>query len=296
MTKTPTILVIGKNGQVGWELCRTVGTLGNVVAVDYPEIDFSDPVTLRDLIRSVKPSIVLNAAAYTAVDKAEEEADLAMAVNGVAPGVIAEEAKAVGAALIHYSTDYVFDGTKQEPYTELDEPSPLSVYGKTKLAGDQAILSVDVPSMIFRTSWVYGWRGKNFLLTMLKLAREREELKMVDDQIGAPTWARAIAEATAQVLSQGVRGGNDFFQDRSGLYNMTSRGKTSWYGFAKEILTADPGRDEHILRRLVAISTEEYKTLAQRPKMSLLDGASLSDVFGVTLPEWQWPLGLWSQS
>ena len=196
------ILLTGKNGQVGWELERSLQPLGQVIAFDRSGLDLASPDSIRAVIREVKPELIVNPAAYTAVDKAESEPDLAMAVNGVAPGIIAEEAKRLGAALIHYSTDYVFDGTKAEPYTEDDVPKPINVYGKTKLAGEQAVQAIGVPHLIFRTSWVYGMRGKNFLLTILRMAKEKDELRIVDDQFGAPTWSRMIAETTAQVLAQ----------------------------------------------------------------------------------------------
>jgi dTDP-4-dehydrorhamnose reductase len=188
------ILLTGKNGQVGWELQRTLATLGEVVTLDRQDLDLADPDSIRRVVREHKPNLIVNAAAYTAVDKAEEESDLAMVINGTAPGILAEEAKRLSAAIIHYSTDYVFDGSKNTPYTEEDAPNPLNVYGRTKLAGERAIQAVGAPYLILRTSWVYGMRGKNFLLTILRLARERNEIKVVNDQIGAPTWSRIIAQ------------------------------------------------------------------------------------------------------
>lgn len=196
------ILLIGKNGQVAWELQRTLATLGEIITVGREQLDVANAASIRQVIRETKPQIIVNATAYTAVDKAEAEPELAMQVNGVAPGIMAEEAKRLDALLVHYSTDYVFDGTKQGAYVEEDVPNPLSVYGKTKLAGEQAIQATGAKHLILRTSWVYGARGKNFLLTILRLAKERPELKIVDDQIGAPTWSRMIAEATAQILAQ----------------------------------------------------------------------------------------------
>lgn len=290
----PMILIFGKNGQIGWELHRAIATLGNVVALDYPDVDLSHPDSICGAIRKAKPTIIINAAAYTSVDKAESEPEKAMAINGVAPGVIAEEAKRIGAILIHYSTDYVFDGFKRSPYLETDIPNPLNVYGKTKLAGDIAIRAVDVPHFIFRTSWVYGWRGQNFLLTMLRLARERDELKVVDDQEGTPNWARMLAEATAQILAQGAMYLPKFVSDRSGIYNMSSQGQTSWFGFAKVILERDPCRNEHRLKRLTPISTDVYATLAKRPRYSLLDISKFKNTFGLVPTDWSWPLQLWS--
>ncbi len=196
------ILITGTNGQVGFELLRSLAGLGTVIAAGRDELDLADPDAIRRTLRDTKPGLIVNAAAYTAVDKAEAEPELALAINGVAPGILAEEAKRLGAALIHYSTDYVFDGSKGAPYTEDDAPRPISAYGRTKLAGEHAIQAVGVPHLILRTSWVYGARGSNFLLTILRLAKEREELSIVDDQIGAPTWSRAIAMATAGILER----------------------------------------------------------------------------------------------
>lgn len=290
----PTILIFGKNGQIGWELCRTMATLGRIVAVDYPEVDLANPDSIRSAIRSVKPNIIVNAAAYTAVDKAESERELAMAVNGAAPGIIAEEVKRIGAMLVHYSTDYVYDGEKRTPYVETDATNPLNVYGKTKLAGDLAINAAGVPHLILRTSWVYGWRGNNFLLTMLRLAREKEELKVVDDQVGAPTWSREIAEATAQIFSQGIGDLNGFIAGHGGVYHMTAGGHGSWYEFAKGIFECDPDRHEHKLHRLLPISTREFNSNVVRPGYSILNNEKLFGEFGLRLADWRRPLNLWS--
>ena len=198
------ILLLGKNGQVGWELHRTLSPLGEVIATDRRDLDITDFHRVRETIHTIRPRVIVNATAYTAVDRAEDEPELAMLINGTAPGVLAEEAKKCGALLVHYSTDYVFDGTKKEPYTEEDTPNPLNVYGRTKLKGEEAIQSVDGNYLIFRTSWVYGERGHNFYLTIRRLAKEKEEISVVDDQIGAPTWCRTIAENTTFILAQGV--------------------------------------------------------------------------------------------
>lgn len=289
------ILLVGKNGQVGWELQRTLATLGDVVTVDRQGMDLANPDSIRGAIRTIRPDLIVNAAAYTAVDKAESEPELAMAINGVAPGIMAEEAKRLGAAMVHYSTDYVFDGTKASPYTEEDEPNPLSVYGKTKFAGEQAILAAGIPHLIFRTSWVYGLRGKNFLLTILRLAKERDELKIVDDQVGAPTWSRMIAEATGQVLSQG----SSPLAMKSGIYNLTAAGYTSWHGFTKAILDcmspqgANPSLlTPHPAPNLIPITTSEYPLPAPRPPNSVLSSAKLNRTFGVSLPAWDASLTL----
>lgn len=212
------ILLTGSNGQVGWELQRTLATLGEVIALDRHGMDLVSPDSIRRTIREIKPSLIVNAAAYTAVDKAEFEPELAMAINGIVPGILAEEAKRLGDAVIHYSTDYVFDGSKNTPYTEEGAPNPLNVYGKTKLAGEQAIQAVGTPHLIFRTSWVYGARGKNFLLTILRLVRERDEIKVVNDQIGVPTWSRVIAQSTAHILTH-VSCHEKVLQDYSCIYH-----------------------------------------------------------------------------
>lgn len=292
------ILLTGTTGQVGWELQRTLITLGEVIAAGRSagepvlQIDLAKPDTIRQAIRTVQPDLIVNAAAYTAVDKAESEPELAMAVNGVAPGVMAAEAKQLGAAIVHYSTDYVFDGTKATAYVEEDKPDPQNIYGKTKLAGEQAIQAEGVPHLILRTCWVYGLRGKNFLLTMQRLGREREELRVVDDQIGAPTDSRTIAEATAQILSQATPNVTSFISDQSGIYHLSASGQTSWYGFAKAIFEHQPQHYERRLQRLIAIPSHEYPTPAKRPAYSLLSTHKLSNTFGLTLPNWRRALDL----
>lgn len=282
------ILLTGKNGQVGWELQRTLAPLGEVIAVNRQALDLANPDAIRALIRQVKPALIVNPAAHTAVDKAESEPELAMAVNGIAPGIMAEEAKRLGAAMIHYSTDYVFDGGKTTPYTEKDMPNPGNVYGKTKLAGEQAIQAVGIPHLILRTSWVYGTRGRNFLLTILRLAQERDELKIVDDQVGAPTSSRMIAEATAQILAQtrGNLGG------ASGLYHLTAAGQTSWYGFAAAILESQARATGVVGARLTPIPTSDYPLPAPRPMYSLMANDKLQRAFGVAIPAWQDGLNL----
>jgi dTDP-4-dehydrorhamnose reductase len=291
------ILLTGITGQVGWELQRTLSPLGEVVPVGREvstqnlRIDLAQPDTIRSVIREVRPNIIVNAAAYTAVDKAESEPDLAMAINGTAAGIIAEEAKLLGASVIHYSTDYVFNGAQSTPYTEADQTDPLSVYGKTKLAGEQAIQAIAVPHLILRTSWVYGARGKNFLLTMLKLAQDRETLSVVNDQIGSPTWSYAIAQSTAKILAQGLEDSSSFWDKNSGIYNLTSTGQTSWYDFAKAIFELDspqlaPNKTERKLKQLLPIPTSQYPTPAKRPAFSLLNSHKISKQFGLLLPSW----------
>ncbi len=280
------ILLTGKNGQVGWELQRTLAPLGHVIARDSRELDLASPDAIRAALRDIRPDLVVNAAAYTAVDKAESEPGLAWAVNGDAPGILAEEAKRLNALLLHYSTDYVFDGTQSGPYTEQDPPNPQGVYGQSKLAGEQAVQASGCAHLILRTSWVYGGRGKNFLLTMLRLAREKEELNVVDDQIGAPTWSRLIAEATAQIVAQ--RHAPSF---QGGLYHLSAAGETSWHGFTQAIFAAQSARLER-LPRLHPIPSSEYPLAAPRPKNSVLANDKLLQNFGLALPNWQQGLSL----
>jgi dTDP-4-dehydrorhamnose reductase len=282
--ETHKILLIGKNGQVGWELRRTLAPLGKVLAVDYPEIDLTDAAAARRLVLENKPTVVVNAAAYTAVDKAESEPGIAQQINGIAPGVLAEAAKQVGALIIHYSTDYVFDGTKTSPYVETDSTNPLGAYGRTKLEGDQAVRAADGNHLILRLCWVYGARGQNFLLTMQRLARERESLRVVADQFGCPTWSRLIAEATTQVLRHILTVGDS--TAFNGTYHLAAGGSTSWHGFASRIVELMP-EVERRCREVAAITTAEYPTPAMRPAYSVLDCGRLQKTFGLQLPDWE---------
>ncbi len=266
------ILLTGATGQVGWELRRTLAPLGEVRSFDRFGLDLADVPPLVAAVRSLQPDAVVNAAAYTAVDKAESERDRAFAVNATAPRVLAEEARRIGAFLVHYSTDYVFDGEKPAPYVESDPTHPINVYGESKLAGEQAIAKSGCQHLILRTSWVYGPRGRNFYLTMLRLAKERPELRVVDDQVGAPTSSLAIARATAQLLEKGARG----------LYHMTAAGATTWCGFARAILA-----HARISTPVVAIRTEAYPTPAKRPRNSRLDCSRLRADLGVELASWE---------
>ena len=278
------ILLIGKNGQVGWELRRTLAPLAEVVAVDYPEVNFTDTPALRRFVAGARPDVVLNAAAYTAVDKAEKETELCRQLNAVAPGVLAEEAKKAGALMVHYSTDYIFDGTKTSPYVENDAPNPLGVYGRTKLEGDRGIKASGADHLIFRLCWVYGARGQNFMLTMQRLAREREKLRVVGDQFGCPTWSRMIAEATAQALKQVLSG-----PDRAaynGEYHLAAGGQANWHEFASRIIELMP-EAERKCRAVEKITTPEYPTPAKRPAYSVLDCGKLQKTFGLRLPNWE---------
>lgn len=280
------ILVPGKTGQVGWELQSALAPLGTVIALDPSQMELANPESIRRAIRDAKPEIIVNAAGYTFVDKAESEPELAMQVNGVAPGVMAEEAKRLGALIVHYSTDYVFDGTKEGMYREDDPPNPLSAYGRSKLAGEHAIVASGARYLILRTSWVYAARGQNFVRTMLRLGRERSELRIVDDQFGAPTWARFIGEATAQVLRQ-LGDGYKAIGDRAGIYNLTATGAVSWYGFASAVFAEVKAQLGMTPPKLIPITTAEYPLPARRPANSRLDTSKLTRTFGLTPPNWK---------
>jgi len=286
------ILLTGCSGQVGYELERSLQGLGEVVAVDRARMDLANLDQVREVIRDVKPQLIVNPAAYTAVDKAESEPELAFRINAEAPGVMAEEAKRLGAALVHYSTDYVFPGAEPGARVETDATGPVNVYGASKLAGEQAIEASGVPHLIFRTSWVYGMRGKNFLLTMLRLAKERDELRVVADQHGAPTWSRTIADTTATILAQGrLQGGQRGFdpawwQQHGGIYHLSSQGQTTWFEFTQAIID-QAGID----CRLVPITSAEYPTPARRPQYSVLSSQRLLERFG-HLPDWREALRL----
>lgn len=282
------ILLFGKNGQVGWELNRALQPLGEIIALDIDDADFSSPESLRQVVQNINPDVICNAVAYTAVDKAEDDEDLALKINGISPGVLAEEALKISALLVHYSTDYVFDGTKATPYTEEDEPNPINAYGRTKLAGEIAIQSSGCDYLILRTSWVYASRAHNFMLTMLNLAQEREELGIVSDQVGAPTTARLIADTTVlcahQVMKERVAG---IFS--SDLYHLTASGHTSWYGFTKEIirLANQSAKLQLTIKDIQAIPTSDYPTPAVRPMNSQLALTKLESVFTLKMPDWK---------
>jgi dTDP-4-dehydrorhamnose reductase len=284
------ILLTGCSGQVGYELARSLQSCGEVIAMDRSTMDLNDMDSVRAAIRSVRPALIVNPAAYTAVDQAEREPELAMRVNGEAPGVMAEEAARLGAAMIQYSTDYVFDGGKAGGYVESDAANPLSVYGRTKLAGERAVQAAGIPHLILRTSWVYGMRGKNFLLTIRRLARERDELRIVADQHGAPTWCRTIADSTANIVAQlgDARNMQQAWQDASGIYHLTAQGQTTWHGFAQAIVARLPGE---VKPRVVPIATEDYPLPAARPRHSVLSCERLMHRF-CRLPDWQTALAL----
>ena len=283
------ILVLGSQGQVGWELARSLLPLGEVVALSRAEADLANPDQLRTVVRALQPALIVNAAAYTAVDKAESEEALAFAINATGPGVLAEEAKRCGALLIHYSTDYVFDGTLDRPYVETDTPNPQSVYGKSKLAGEQAIAASGCDYLVLRTSWVYGARGNNFMRTILRLAKEREQLRIVADQFGAPTWAPWIADVTAHVARMAldrVPVGNF----SSGIVHLTSAGAVSWFQFAGAIVGLSREiNHNHVLsvKDIVGISTQEYPLPAKRPQNSRLDTRKLVEEYSIESVDWK---------
>ncbi len=288
-------LVTGAGGQVGADLARELEGRAELVLHDHASLDLARPDDIVRRVREARPQLILNAAAYTAVDRAESHADEARAVNAVAPGILGEEARRAGALLVHYSTDYVFDGAKATPYGEDDAPAPAGVYGRTKLEGERAIAASGCAHLILRTSWVYAPRGRNFLLTMLRLAAEREEIRVVDDQRGAPTWSREIARATAALLRRGAPARALTAEDveaaaaHAGLYHATASGATTWFGFAQAIFEAVSRRRGAAFTapRLVPIATQDYPLPARRPANSLLSGEKLARTFGVRLAPWR---------
>jgi len=271
------ILLLGSRGQLGRELAAVLPALGNVVACDRAALDLADPAMISKVVRDVAPRLIVNAAAYTAVDRAEAERQAAFAINGRAPGVLAEEAKRADAVLVHYSTDYVFDGARRTPYDEAAPTHPLSVYGASKLEGERAIAASGALALTLRTSWVYARHGQNFLVTMQKLADSRKEIRVVDDQTGVPNWTRALAGATARLLAHGEA----YVAERAGLYHLSAGGQATWCEFAQAILRDRTGV------RVTPIPTREYPTAAARPPYGVLDATRFARTFGFALPEWQ---------
>lgn len=282
------ILLLGKNGQLGWELRRCLPLLGEVTALDYPEIDLAAPDAIRGLVREVAPEVLVNAAAYTAVDQAENQWDLAYAINGAAPGVLAEEARRLDALLIHYSTDYVFNGAKGQPYCESDAPDPLNAYGRSKLRGEQAVQDAGGAYIVLRTAWLYSLRGDSFVNKVLQWARQGETLRVVQDQVSNPTWARMLAEATALLLAQGSRP----IREHAGLYHLAGSGYASRLDWAREILTLDPRAGEQSVKQVMPALTGDFPTPARRPLFSALDCSLFEQTFGISLPPWQAALRL----
>lgn len=285
-----TILLFGPEGQVGWELQRSLALHGTVVPVPRAQVDLTNADALRSAIRAAQPAVLVNAAAYTAVDKAESEPDLAFAINATAPGIMAEEARAAGIPLVHYSSDYAYAGTKDGKYVEGDAADPQSVYARSKVAGDEAVLGSGANAMILRTSWVFAARGANFLRTILRLARERDSLRVVADQVGAPTSAELLADVTARVLTHINSGKTGLAARSSGLFHCTAAGETSWHGYAAYIVSEARALGAELKLKaeaIEAIPTEQYPTPAARPRNSRLDCAKLERTFGLQLPPWQ---------
>jgi dTDP-4-dehydrorhamnose reductase len=282
----PRVLITGASGQLGRELVESFAADSEVIACDRNSLDLSLPEQIRAKVRDVAPDVILNAGAYTAVDRAETEEESARAINADAPGVLAEEALRTRSLLVHYSTDYVFSGSKSGSWTEDDATGPLNVYGVTKLAGEEAIRKAGGRYLIFRTSWVYGPHGKNFLLTMLRLGKERDTLNVVDDQIGAPTTSIELARAT-HAIANGVLAGQFSAEDRSGVYNMSCAGAVSWCGFAKAIFERAPQLLEGRMPQVNAIPTSAFPTPAKRPQNSILSNEKLFERFGVRLASWE---------
>jgi dTDP-4-dehydrorhamnose reductase len=281
------VLFGGKLGQLGWELRRTLAPLGEVVAVDRDDLDLRDAPALTAFLHEQAPQLIVNASAYTAVDRAETEQDLAFAINEQAPRVMAESARALGAGLIHYSTDYVFDGTLGRPYVEGDTPNPLNVYGRSKLAGEQVIQAAGCAHLIFRTAWVFSPRGDSFITKTLQWARQKTELRVVDDQVSNPTWARMLAEATSMLLAQGAGDVPAYVGEKSGLYHLAGWGFASRYEWAQQILANDPKRTEQLVQTLRPARTDEFPAPAERPLFSALDCSRFEQTFHLRLPPWQ---------
>ncbi len=281
------ILLLGSNGQLGWELQRALAPLGEEITLDFPELDLAQVDATRQAVRQAKPQVIVNASAYTAVDQAESEQSLAYAINGRAPGVLAEEARTLGAALVHFSTDYVFDGSKGSLYVETDPPHPLNVYGASKLAGEREIVEAGGAYLILRTSWVYSLRRDSFVTKVLQWSRENTSLRVVADQIGSPTWARMLAEVTAQLLA--VAGSNplEWMDERKGLYHLAGSGAASRLEWAQAILRLDPCQEEQVVDQVSPARTADFPTKAQRPLFSALNCDHFTEVFALRLPHWE---------
>jgi dTDP-4-dehydrorhamnose reductase len=286
----PVILVTGAAGQLGFELTRTLAPHGVVRALDRRDLDVRDAAMIRKCVAALRPSLIVNAAAYTAVDAAEKDVATCRAVNAMAPGVLASEAARVGAAIVHYSTDYVFDGRKLAPYVESDSANPLNVYGLTKLEGERAVAAGGAPYIIIRTGWLFGRRGKNFVTTMLRLFHEREEVSVVNDQHGAPTWSHMLASATASLVAAAQASSSsaaEFLREFGGLYHLASAGETTWHGVAMAVRELDPHRESQRCRIVHAVPTTAYPTAARRPARSVLDSSRLRALCGLSLPHWR---------
>ncbi len=284
----PLIIITGGTGQIGFELVRALSPLGEVLAPRRAELDLTRPAQMRAYLRERRPSLIVNAAAYTAVDRAETEPDLCYTINAEAPGVLAEEARRADAALLHYSTDYVFDGRKRTPYIESDSPSPLNVYGASKLAGERAIEAAGGTWLVLRTSWVFGARRGNFVRTIRRLARDARPIRVVMDQSGTPTWSRSVAIATAELLARSRdQRWSELLRSHAGVYHLTSAESTTWLEFARAILARDPARHEHCYTSLDPITSREFSAAAERPAYSVLSSERARTTFGLRLPPWE---------
>ncbi len=280
------IVLFGKNGQLGWEFQRMLPILGEVISLDREELDLCDLDAIQKILSELEPNLIINASAYTDVDLAEKETDLAMKINALAPGVIAEMSRKLGAILIHYSTDYVFDGKKNASYTEMDRVNPLNMYGRSKLMGEENIKQAGDAYLILRTSWVYSLRGNSFVNKVLKWSRQTKTLRVVSDQISSPTWARTLAEITSFVLAQNKKDLYEAIHERRGIYHLAGSGFTSRYEWAKKILVNDPGSSEQIVQAIEPALSEEFPTPAVRPLFSALDCSCFKATFGLELPPW----------
>ncbi len=286
------ILLLGKNGQLGWEFQRTLSTLGELTALDWPEVNFTKPETLREVVRRTQPKVIINAAAYTAVDRAETEVEICRAINAAAPAVLADEARKQRAVLIHYSTDYVFDGNKGAAYIEEDKPAPLNTYGETKLNGEQNVQQAGEAYWIFRTSWVYSSRRDSFVSKVKEWSRQKKTLKIVSDQVGGPTWCRMLAEISTLALAQGRQDPYEWVKQTAGLYHLSGSGYASRLEWAQEILKHDPQKNEQVVEEILPALTAEFPTPAQRPLYTPMSCERFEQTFHLSLPPWKTALRL----
>jgi dTDP-4-dehydrorhamnose reductase len=286
------ILLFGKNGQLGSELRRSLLPLGPILAVDKDDLDLIDSDALGKFIVDSAPDVVINASAYTAVDRAESEPDLAFAINAIAPGVMSQTADSLGAAFVHFSTDYVFDGAKGSPYHESDQPNPLNIYGQSKLEGERLVIGSGRAALVLRTSWVYSLSGDSFVTKTLGWARQHETLRIVEDQVGSPTWARLLAETTSALLARAGDMPFDYFAGRKGVYHLAGKGAVSRLEFTRQVLALDPRRAEQRCKEVLPARTDEFPTPARRPLFSALDCSRFENTFGLHLPDWQETLAL----
>jgi len=286
------ILLFGKSGQLGWELRRTLASLGEVIALEYPDVDFTKPLSLVDVIDTVEPDLIINAVAYTAVDSAETHKHIAQWINYESVAVLAQQAARMQIPLIHYSTDYVYDGSKGSPYIETDQPNPLNVYGVSKLRGDEAVLESGGAGVILRTSWVYSLRQAGFVSKVLSWVRQQEVLRIVEDQISGPTSSRMLAEASALMVARADGLVYDYFKERAGVYHLAGEGACSRYEWARAIIALDPHKNEHKVREIIPAKSDEFPTLATRPLVSVLNCDKFADVFGLRMPPWEVGLGM----